>query len=82
MINEANKVLLEEAQKNLTDYYDKMDPVLSALEEEVTTLTYNLRNATERNRNFEEYTKEIDGYMSILLGFVLGRNSIDADFYG
>lgn len=82
MINEANKVLLEEAQKNLTDYYDKMDPVLSALEEEVTTLTYNLRNATERNRHFKEYTLEIDGYMSILLGFVLGRNSIDADFYG
>ena len=38
-----------------------------------------MRNATERKGHFELYTAEIEGYMSILLGFLFGENSIVGD---
>ena len=76
---EANLVLLAEAQKNLTDYNTLMNPQIAAIQTQIETYTYYYRNATKAHKDFDAYISEIEGYMTITLGFLWASNSIETD---
>lgn len=56
-----------------------MDPQIAAIQTQIETYTYYYRNATKAHKDFDAYVTEIEGYITITLGFLFASNSIETD---
>ena len=56
-----------------------MSPLIKDLEDKVAKYETYIKDATKRNKNFIDFSLEIEGYMASFAGFVFGYEGMRRD---